>query len=76
MPYVSKRPELAPVALTAACILLLIFPIHLRARNLATLSIVGWLFVSNLIYGISAVLWADNVIKKAHIWCDICELIL
>ncbi|KAF6745594.1 pheromone receptor [Ephemerocybe angulata] len=65
------HPEFAPVAFLAAFTLLLPLPWHWRARNVATLSIIAWLFVSNMIYAIDAVVWADNVRDVGRVWCDI-----
>ncbi|TEB19609.1 STE3-domain-containing protein [Coprinellus micaceus] len=65
------HPELAPIAAVACLASLLPLPWHWRARNIATLSIVFWFFVSNLIFGVNAAVWADNVEIRAEIWCDI-----
>ncbi|KAF9477443.1 STE3-domain-containing protein, partial [Pholiota conissans] len=65
------HPEFAPVAFITAFSLVLPLPWHWRARNVATLSIIGWLFISNMIYAIDAVIWAGNVNITALVWCDI-----
>ncbi|KAK6995739.1 pheromone B beta 1 receptor [Favolaschia claudopus] len=65
------HPELAPVAFIAAFSLFLALPWHWRARNVATLSIIAWLFVSNIIFAVDAVIWADNVRIVGVAWCDI-----
>ncbi|ESK91513.1 putative fungal pheromone ste3-type [Moniliophthora roreri MCA 2997] len=65
------HPEFAPVAFIAAASVLLPLPSHWRARNIATLSIISWLFVLNLIYGIDAVIWAGNADIVVPVWCDI-----
>lgn len=46
-------------------------PWHWRARNVATLSISAWLFVSNVIYGTNAIIWDHNVKIVVPVWCDI-----
>lgn len=66
------HPELPVFAFLSALLVLIPLPWHLRARNIATVSIVVWLFAVNMIYGINSILWADNVDIKARVWCDIC----
>ncbi|GLB44316.1 putative pheromone A receptor [Lyophyllum shimeji] len=63
--------ELPIAAFTAALLVLVPLPWHWRAKNVPTLSIVAWLFVSNVIYGVNAVVWAGNVRIVATVWCDI-----
>ncbi|KAK7030194.1 pheromone B beta 1 receptor [Favolaschia claudopus] len=65
------HPEFAPVAFIAAFSLLLALPWHWRAGNVATLSIVAWLFVTNIIFAVDALVWADNVDIVGVTWCDI-----
>ncbi|KAJ7732230.1 pheromone receptor Rcb2 B43 [Mycena maculata] len=64
-------PELAPIAFIAAFSLGLALPWHWRARNVATLSIIFWLFAVNMIFAIDAIIWAQNVEVVALVWCDI-----
>ncbi|KAF8200237.1 pheromone receptor Rcb2 B43 [Pholiota molesta] len=70
------HPEFVPVAFIAAFSLLLPLPWHWRARNMGTLSIIGWLFLSNIIYGVDAAIWAGNVNIRALVWCDISTKII
>jgi pheromone a factor receptor len=70
------RPEFAPVAFIAAFSLLLPLPWHWRAGNVATLSIMFWLFLANMIYAIDAVIWSNSIDTVATVWCDICEFLL
>nr|AAO17256.1 pheromone receptor [Coprinopsis cinerea] len=67
----ALHPEFAPVAIIACLLLLLPLPWHWRARNVATLSMIFWLFVSNLIFAVNAIIWGDNVKIVAQVWCDI-----
>ncbi|KAG8732113.1 hypothetical protein FRC12_019415, partial [Ceratobasidium sp. 428] len=41
------------------------------ARNVATLSIIAWLSLINITRGINAIVWADTVVVKYPVWCDI-----
>ncbi|KAF9238458.1 pheromone A receptor-domain-containing protein [Melanogaster broomeanus] len=68
--------EFAPVAFLAAALLFLPLPWHWRARNVATLSIITWLFVLNIIYGVDALIWGDNVNIVFVVWCDITTKII
>ncbi|EGN92608.1 hypothetical protein SERLA73DRAFT_65462, partial [Serpula lacrymans var. lacrymans S7.3] len=63
--------EFSPVAFLAALLLLLPLPWHWRARNVATLAIIAWLFVINVIYGVDAIVWGNNVNIVIPVWCDI-----
>ena len=65
--------ELPYVAFLAALLVLIPLPWHWRARNIATLSMIAWLFVINVIYGVDAIIWYHNVAKVALVWCDISE---
>ncbi|KAF7421282.1 hypothetical protein PC9H_011804 [Pleurotus ostreatus] len=70
------RPEFAPVAFISAFSVLLVVPWHWRARNVATLSMAAWLFITNAIYAIDAVVWSDNVKIAIPVWCDITTKII
>jgi hypothetical protein len=65
--------ELPIGAFIAATIVLIPLPWHWRARNIATLSIIAWLFISNVVYGVNSIIWMGNTAKVALIWCDIGE---
>ncbi|KAI6030039.1 Rcb2.42 [Pisolithus marmoratus] len=63
--------ELPVGAFIAAGLVLVPLPWHWRARNVAMLSTIAWLFVLNIIYAIDAIIWAGNVTDSAPVWCDI-----
>ncbi|KAJ7164083.1 GPCR fungal pheromone mating factor [Mycena filopes] len=65
------HPEFAPVAFIAAFSLVLPLPWHWRAGNVATLSIMFWLFIANMIYAIDAVVWKGSIDIVGVVWCDI-----
>ncbi|KAJ7477965.1 Rcb2.42 [Mycena galericulata] len=65
------HPELAFGAFLASALVLVPLPWHWRARNVATLSIIAWLFVSNLTFAINSIIWAGNVNEVVPVWCDI-----
>ncbi|EPQ55602.1 STE3-domain-containing protein [Gloeophyllum trabeum ATCC 11539] len=58
-------------AFLAALLVLVPLPWHWQARNVATLSIIAWLFVVNIIYGINAIIWGSDAIIRFAPWCDI-----
>ncbi|KAG1853501.1 GPCR fungal pheromone mating factor [Suillus subluteus] len=70
------HPEFAPVAFLAALSLLLPLPWHWRAQNVATLSIIAWLFILNVVYGVDAIIWSNNVNIVIPVWCDITSKII
>ncbi|KAF9221766.1 STE3-domain-containing protein [Gyrodon lividus] len=44
---------------------------YLRARNIAAVAIGMWLSITNIIYAVDALIWAENSDIKALVWCDI-----
>ncbi|TFK65310.1 STE3-domain-containing protein [Pluteus cervinus] len=66
-----KYPALPIFAFLSAVLVLIPLPWHWRARNVATLSIVVWLFAVDVIYGVNALVWADNFRVTIPVWCDI-----
>lgn len=67
------HPEFVPVAFISALSVLIVIPWHWRAGNIATLAIAFWLFISNIIFGVDAAIWGDNVNIVVPVWCDISE---
>lgn len=65
--------ELPVGAFVAAGLVLVPLPWHWRACNVATVSIIIWLFVSNIVYGINSIIWAGNIADSVPVWCDISE---
>ncbi|KAI0053492.1 fungal pheromone STE3G-protein-coupled receptor [Auriscalpium vulgare] len=63
--------ELPIAAFIAAFVVLIPIPWHWRARQVSTLSIIIWLFLSNIIYAVNAIIWSDNVRVVMPVWCDI-----
>jgi pheromone a factor receptor len=65
------HPELAFGAFLASALVLVPLPWHWRARNTTTLSMLTWLFVSNITYAINAVIWSGHIDEVVPVWCDI-----
>ncbi|KAI0944386.1 hypothetical protein AcW1_002114 [Taiwanofungus camphoratus] len=68
--------SLSAVAFIAAILVLIPLPSHWRARNVATLAIIAWLFVVNMIYGVNTAVWAHSVDNVVPVWCDITTKII
>jgi hypothetical protein len=66
-----RHPELPVGALTAALLVLVPVPHQVRVKNWGTVSLIVWLCVTNLIYGMDEIIWAENVNITAVVWCDI-----
>ncbi|KAF8902018.1 GPCR fungal pheromone mating factor [Mucidula mucida] len=61
-----------PIISFICCLLVLApLPWHWRAGTVPTIAITFWMFLGNLINGVEAIVWADNVIVKIPVWCDI-----
>ncbi|KAL6308811.1 pheromone A receptor-domain-containing protein [Sparassis latifolia] len=58
-------------AFLAAILVLVPLPSHWRARNVSTISMIAWLAVVNVILGVNAIVWANNVEIQLVSWCDI-----
>ncbi|KAJ6498400.1 GPCR fungal pheromone mating factor, partial [Mycena vitilis] len=65
------HPELAFGAFLTSALVLVPLPWHWRARNTTILSMLLWLFVSNLTYAINSIIWAGRTDNIVPIWCDI-----
>ncbi|KAJ7455559.1 GPCR fungal pheromone mating factor [Mycena latifolia] len=65
-------PVALPIIAFIALVLVLIpLGLHCRSRNIPLLSIIAWLAISDLTYGINAAIWNGNVDLVALPWCDI-----
>lgn len=67
----AMAATLSAGALIAAVLVFIPLPSHWRARNVAILSLIAWLFVVDLIYGVNTIVWAGNVEVRIVVWCDI-----
>ncbi|KAJ7149181.1 GPCR fungal pheromone mating factor [Mycena crocata] len=55
----------------AMALVLVTLPHHWRVKNIATLSIIAWLSLYNLTFGVNAIIWDGNTRITAPVWCDI-----
>ncbi|KAG8909213.1 hypothetical protein FRC01_007074 [Tulasnella sp. 417] len=65
------RTQLPVLSFLSLPLLLLPLPWHLRARNIATLTIFTALFITNLTHGVNSIVWAGSIVTKVPVWCDI-----
>ncbi|PBK68302.1 fungal pheromone STE3G-protein-coupled receptor [Armillaria solidipes] len=63
--------ELPAMSFISALLVLVPLPWHWRAGTIPTIAITFWLFLGNLINGVNAVVWSDNVRIVSPVWCDI-----
>ncbi len=65
--------ELPVVSFLCAFLVLMPLPWHWRAGTVPTISISLWLFAANVINGVNAIIWKENVRIVVPVWCDISE---
>jgi pheromone a factor receptor len=68
-----KFPEFTAMSVICAVIILLPITSHYKAKNVATLSMIAWLFTINAIRIVNSIYWANNVDYGLTVWCDISE---
>lgn len=71
-----RYPVFPVGAFIAAVLVLIPLPAHWRSRNVATVSIIVWLFMLDVIYGVNTIVWDRNVQKHLFVWCDISKFTL
>ncbi|KAF8332029.1 pheromone A receptor-domain-containing protein [Cantharellus anzutake] len=57
----------------AAVLVVIPSPSQWRTKNIPTLSIIAWLFITNVFQGTNTIIWANNVRVVASVYCDIGE---
>ena len=67
-----RYPVLPVVSATAALLTLVPLPSQLRTRNVATICLIGSVFLLHATTTVNALVWAENVRDSAPVWCDIC----
>jgi hypothetical protein len=64
------HPERPLFAFAAALLILAPTPWHWKTRNIATLSMIAWIFMDNVLLGINSSIWAGHSRILAVGWCD------
>ncbi|KZT00250.1 STE3-domain-containing protein [Laetiporus sulphureus 93-53] len=70
------NPGLPAVSFVCAVLVILVTPAHWESRSIPILSLIAWLFMSNVFQGIDGSLWIANSEVKLTIWCDIVTKLL
>ncbi|KAF8060136.1 pheromone A receptor-domain-containing protein [Lyophyllum atratum] len=70
------RSDLPAVSFICAALLAVFIPVARVRCNVPNLAIVAWLVGCNLVHGINAIIWADNVDIRVPVWCDIVTKLL
>ena len=68
-----RYPTMPAAAFIAAFLVLIPLPALWRLQSVALISMLVWLFVTNLIFAVHALVWADNDVVQIPVWCDISE---
>lgn len=53
-------------------LVLIPLPLHVQAWNVGTCAYITWVAVACLLEFINSVVWRNNVLNLAPVWCDIC----
>ena len=65
---------LYPIFVFLSFVMVLIpLPWHLQAWNVGTCAYMIWTAIACLNQFVNAVVWRDNAINYAPVWCDICK---
>lgn len=70
------RSDLSAISFVCAALLALFIPLARVRCNVPNLAIVAWLLGCNLVHGINAIIWANNVDIRIPVWCDIVTKLL
>ncbi|ODN96435.1 hypothetical protein L198_04149 [Cryptococcus wingfieldii CBS 7118] len=66
-----RHPDYPVWNFLALVLVLLPAPWHWRAKNIATMALVLWLAICNLVGFVNTLVWANDYIDRSPIWCDI-----
>lgn len=70
---VNPTYPLFPVFAFFSFFLVLIpLPLHIQAWNVGTCAYIIWVSVACLLEFINSVVWRNNALNLAPVWCDIC----
>ncbi|OCF59121.1 hypothetical protein L486_03622 [Kwoniella mangroviensis CBS 10435] len=71
-----RHPDYPFWSFISTVLVLLPLPWHIRARNIATLSLIFWLVLANVVTFVNTIVWAGNFRDHNPIWCDISSRVL
>lgn len=67
----ASNQAFSAVSFITLLLVLIPLPWHLEAWNTGTILYMGWTSLSLLNYFINSVVWNDNIVNWAPVWCDI-----
>ncbi|KAE8541020.1 hypothetical protein D1P53_002374 [Cryptococcus gattii VGV] len=70
------HPEYLVPSVIALVLPLYVLPWHLRTSNIATLSMIFWMSLLNIVHIVNCIVWVDNSTPRANWWGDISALII
>lgn len=70
-----QYPAYSVLALISAVVVLIPLPWHLEAWNAGTCLYMIWTSIACLNFGINTIIWHNNALNPAPVWCDICTSI-
>ncbi|KJE05297.1 pheromone a factor receptor [Cryptococcus gattii NT-10] len=70
------HPEYLIPSVIALVLPFYVLPWHLRTGNIATLSMVFWMSLLNIVHIVNCIVWVDNSTPRANWWGDISALII
>ena len=71
--YDVTYPSFPIVAALGFVVILVPLPWHLEAWNSGTCYYMIWVALACLNQFVNSVVWANDALNRAPIWCDICE---
>ena len=71
-----RYPAMPAGAFVGAFLVLISVPALRRFQSVALFAMAFWLFVTNIIFAVNALVWADNNAVHIPVWCDISESVL
>ncbi|WVQ78574.1 hypothetical protein IAT38_000660 [Cryptococcus sp. DSM 104549] len=70
------HPEYLAPSVVALVLALYPLPWHLRTRNIATLTMIFWMTMLNIVHTVNCVVWAEDATPRANWWGDISAMIV
>ncbi|KAG6377725.1 hypothetical protein JVT61DRAFT_14496 [Boletus reticuloceps] len=65
-------PFFSVFAFCTFILVLIPLPLHIQAWNVGTCSYIFWVAIACLLECINSVVWRNNTLNPAPVWCDIC----
>ena len=67
-------PFIPILSLSSSVLILVTFVANTHlARNIGVTCLLAWLFFRGLFEVVNAIVWANDTVDRAPVWCDICR---